>query len=163
MITDRKSLSLLAGAALMAACVSSGVATPQPVSPTPAATVTPAATGTPTPHVAGHVTLTEYFDEMAARSRLVCTVDADGQALVAGTLRLTAMNNTQAAVVVSFLRIADGHTYGDLSARLVREDERPTWAQNVTSLVLDAGESSAGEGTLTAGTHAIGCAWPAAR
>ena len=151
MSSTRKLALLCVGLTALTGCVSAGAppAAP-PRSPTSAAT------SSPLPALIS-VRLSEFFDEMSAQPRLICSVATNRQALPAGAVRMAVLNRTNVPVAVAVLRVDDGHSYADLRTHLATERKPPLWSERSLSVTLDAGEATAGEGVVRAGVHAIGC------
>lgn len=167
----RKILVAIVAAVIFGGCTGSDVSSPNspsPRPPTPTAvptpppppTVTAVATPPPPPSTTavGKLTVTAIFDEMSARFRPVCGLDA-GALNGVDRVRLTLVNTTDSGSKVDMLRIAAGHTYGQLQKHFAGEPEPPTWAGEVISVTLDAGESAVAQGSVHAGTYAIVCTW----
>jgi hypothetical protein len=145
-----KILVAIVTAATLGGCLGPGASSSPPLT---------TATGTAAPGVVGTLTLTEFFDEMSAKRRPVCTLDAGADVIDVGRLQLTVVNESNRQAKVAMWRIADSRTYRELQSHITGEQEPPAWVEAVFSVTLGAGEMAAEEGTVRAGVHAIACLW----
>jgi hypothetical protein len=153
----RKILVAIVSVVILVGCTGSGVSSPNSPSPRPpTATAVPTRPPSPAVDAVGTLTLTAHFDEMSARVRPFCGPEAEPFDGVDRVI-LTLVNTTNEGSRVDLLRIAAGHTYGQLQNHFAGQPKPPTWVGEVASVTLEAGESAVAEWPVHAGRYAIVC------